>query len=299
MDKATISGLLLGLGILIAVVLLGHVPLHILFKPEALLIVFGGTFTTVLISFSPRELADAGHNLKRCFLHEDYSTVGCIHYITDVANFVRSEGILALQPLIPDVDIPFVRKGLQLIVDNRTEQFVQDSLSTDIEVSYRDDMDHARVFESAGGYAPTMGIIGAVIGLIQVSGTFQNPELLASGVAGAFVATLYGVALSNLFLLPLAGKLRQRARDAWFKKTLLLEGIMSIRSGDHPMITEEKLRGFLSNVSSSSTQPLVTNSRHYASHPNPQRSASNRVASQYSDEYQNALDSFQTPVESL
>ncbi len=261
MDKATVFGLILGFAILTTALFLGNVSMQTLLQPEALLIVFGGTTTAVLVSFSGRALTSALAALRRCFFHERFSTHDCVSYITEIAGFVRSEGILALQPLIDDVEIPFVRKGLQLLVDNRSAHFLRDSLATDIEITYRDDMDNSRVFEAAGGFAPTMGIIGAVIGLIHVVGAFHNPEQLAQGIAGAFSATLYGVALSNLFLLPIAGKLRQRARDEWFRKTLLLEGIMSIQAGDHPIVTEEKLMSFINEIGGDRNAPNRYESR--------------------------------------
>jgi chemotaxis protein MotA len=134
------------------------------------------------------------------------------------------------------------------VLDNRTEKFIRESLSTEIEVIYREDMNHARIFETAGGYAPTMGIIGAVIGLICVVQSFQDPSQLGKGVASSFSATLYGVALANLFLLPLAGKLRQRAREDWFIRTLLLEAILSVRLGEHPLLVEERLNAFAASA---------------------------------------------------
>ncbi len=281
MDKATVFGLLLGFGILASVIVLGNVPLATLLQPEALLIVFGGTFTAVLISFSGQALQRALKGLRQCFFHEAFSTLECIDYITDIAAYVRTEGMLALQPLIPNIDIAFVQKGAQLLVDNRPENFIRDSLATDIEVSYRNDMDNSRVFESAGGFAPTMGIIGAVIGLIHVVGSFNNPEVLAHGVASAFVATLYGVAISNLFFLPLAGKLRQRARDEWFRKTLLLEGILSIQSGEHPIVTEEKLRAFLSEVNPQQTSINTSSTHRVSSQQSPDQATQEFLATSF------------------
>lgn len=248
MDFATIAGLLLGGLILVGSLLIGNVPMSVLIKPEAMLIVFGGTMTAVLVSFSFTTLWQACQALSRCFYRENYNTQDCVDYITQVASFVRSEGILAMEALLDRVEIPFLRKGLCLIVDNRPELFVRESLGTEIEISFREEMDHARVFEAAGGYAPTMGLIGAVIGLIHVVQTFHDPVALGKGVASAFSATLYGVALSNLLLLPLAGKLKQRARDEWFRKTLILEGLMSIRAGEHPVLLEEKLKAYVHSV---------------------------------------------------
>jgi chemotaxis protein MotA len=253
MEKATLTGLVLGAVILVACLILGQVPLKVLLKPEALLIVFGGTFTAVLVSFSGRTLDEAFQAAIRCFYRVPYTTAQCVDYLTEIAAFARTQGLLPLQSMIQNIEIPFLRKGLGLLVDNRPELFVRESLGAEVEMEYRQAMDYARVFEVAGGYAPTMGIIGAVIGLIHVVETFHDPVALGQGVAGAFSATLYGVAISNLFLLPMAGKLRQRARDDWFQKNLILEGLMSIRVGEHPVLLNEKLSAFMSQGGDSYT----------------------------------------------
>lgn len=266
MDFSTLAGLVLGLVILVLALILGHVPLNTLLNPEALLIVFGGTLTATMVSFHSQTLRSALTALMGGSAESRLNTKDTVHYVLDVVGFVRDEGILALQPIIDSIEIPFFRKGLQLVLDNRSEKFIRDSLSTEIEVCYRESLDHARVYETAGGFAPTMGIIGAVIGLIHIVQASQNPTMLGQGVASAFSATLYGVAFSNLFLLPVAGKLRQRARDEWFMLTLLLEAILSIRSGEHPMIIEERLKAFMSG----SAQNMTTEQRagkQYASRP--------------------------------
>jgi len=249
MDRSTFIGLGLGLIILAAAMALGHVPLSTLLNPEALLIVFGGTVTATMVGFHQKTISGAWAALRDSNPESRMSPPEAAAYVMDVVMFVRDEGILAIQPLLDQIELPFLRKGLMLVLDNRSEQFMRDSLSTELEVVYRESMDYARVFETAGGFAPTMGIIGAVIGLIYVVQTFHDPSQLGKGVANAFSATLYGVALSNLFLLPLAAKLRQRARDEWFIRTLLLEAILSIRSGEHPMIIEERLNSFSSKPS--------------------------------------------------
>jgi chemotaxis protein MotA len=265
MDFSTLAGLVLGLLILGAALVLGHVPLSTLLNPEALLVVFGGTLTATLVSFHVPTLKMALNALRGGSAESRLETRKTIQYVLEVVGFVRDEGILALQPIIDSIEIPFLRKGLQLVLDNRSEQFIRDSLSTEIEVCYRESQDCARVYETAGGFAPTMGIIGAVIGLIHIVQAAHQPAILGQGVASAFSATLYGVALSNLFLLPIAGKLRQRARDEWFMLTLLLEAVMCIRAGEHPMIIEERLNAFLSG-SDTLTVPRV-NRKSYADRP--------------------------------
>ncbi|HEY9687678.1 MAG TPA: MotA/TolQ/ExbB proton channel family protein [Coleofasciculaceae cyanobacterium] len=268
MDGSTLAGLGLGLAILALALLIGHVPLETLLNPEALLVVFGGTLAATMVSFSRASIWRALGALRGGAQHEGASDIRqTVAYVMDVVNFVRDEGILALQPVIDSIEIPFLRKGLMLVLDNRTEKFIRESLSTEIEVIYREDMNHARIFETAGGYAPTMGIIGAVIGLICVVQSFKDPAQLGKGVASSFSATLYGVALSNLFLLPLAGKLRQRAREDWFIRTLLLEAILSVRLGEHPLLVEERLNAFAASARHENTvqtaKPYATGRESY------------------------------------
>jgi chemotaxis protein MotA len=248
LDGATWAGFALGGLVLVGCVVFGHIPLNILFQPEALIVVLGGTLTALLIHFSTNAIGLAKAGLNRCLFTDELSTDEVVNYLADMAGYVRSEGLLALQPMLDDIHIPFVHMGAKLMLDNRPEDLLHSSLSTEMEVCYRQQMDQARLFEAAGGFAPTMGIIGAVVGLIQVVGAFNTPQELTQGIASAFIATLYGVGLANLFFLPLAGRLRQKSRDAWFQKTIMLEGLMSIYSGDHPSVTEEKLMNFIRAV---------------------------------------------------
>lgn len=245
MDSSTAIGLGIGLGILVLSLILGHVPPATLLNPEAILIVFGGTLAATMVSFNGSTIKAALGALNNTRQECEMTTQETVQYVMEVVNFIRDEGILALQPMLSTIELPFFKKGLSLFLDNRSEKFIKESLSTEIEVAYRETLDYAKVFETAGGYAPTMGIIGAVIGLICVVQTSSNVTLLGQGVASAFSATLYGVAISNLVLLPIAAKLRQKGRNEWFLKTLLLEAILSIRAGEHPMIVEERLNAFL------------------------------------------------------
>lgn len=296
LDKSTVIGLVLGGVILIVALLLGNVPISTLLSPEAILVVFGGTVTATMVSFKQQTLLNALSTLKQCFYQESSNPTECVNYAMDVAGFARQHGVLALQPMLGSVEIPFLRKGLALAVDSRDEEFIRNSLTTEIEVSYRDNMDIARVFETAGGFAPTMGIIGAVIGLIYVVQAFQDPTRLGQGVASAFSATLYGVALSNLFLLPLAGKLRQRARDDGFVKTLLMEAVLSIAKREHPMVLEEKLNAYIGQETMSgrsgktpyATQPQAA----YYQEPAYNNQELNFLDDQYHQPVKSAVDDY-------
>lgn len=245
MDFATLAGFMLGISILAASLFWGGVPANIIFQPEAILIVIGGTLTSLLIGFSFEEINHAFASIKKTFKKEELLPEEIVEYITDAAVYIRTKGILAVQPLLNHIDIPFLQKGLQFVVDNQSTDYIRTQLITDMEVQYRQNKNNSKIFESAGGFAPTMGIIGAIVGLIQVMNMFHSPEQLGHGVASAFIAILYGVGAANLFLLPIAGKLKQRAKHDMFLKSIMLQGIISISEGENPTIVREKLEAYL------------------------------------------------------
>ncbi len=245
MDIATIAGLFLGIAILIVSLVMGGVPVQTIFQPEALLVVMGGTLTAMLVNFSGRELLSAMRAMNQVFYLEDLTPQEVIDYISDAAVYIRTKGLLAVQPLLNDIDIPFLQKGLQMLVDNTPLDHMRALLTTEMEVQYTTDKQHAKIFETAGGFAPTMGIIGAIVGLVQIMNMLHSPEQLGHGVASAFIATLYGVGSANLFFLPVAGKLQHRAKHAWLLRSMILQGILAIREGKHPTLIREQLSAYL------------------------------------------------------
>jgi chemotaxis protein MotA len=258
LDIATISGFCLGISVLVAGFLLAKVPLIVLWNPEAWIIILGGTLTSLLIHYQPAQLLRAFNGLKSCFFQSNpsvYQGPGervpelIIDDLKEIAGFIRKHGLLALHPVLDDIEHPFLRKGLTMVVDNTPPHILKENLSVEMELTHRAQMETAQVFDSAGGVAPTMGLIGALIGLMTVVHSFKNPEALGYAVAHAFGATLLGVALANLFLLPVAGKLRARARTEWFEKSMLMQGVLSIQAGDHPMQLEQKLTTYVDKPS--------------------------------------------------
>lgn len=245
MDFATIAGLILGAAIIAVCLLVGGVPLQTVFQPEGLLVVFGGTLTATLIQFSFNDIQQAVFSIRRAFRTEDLTPQEVADYIVDASIYIRSKGVLAVQPLLTQIDIPFLQKGLQMLIDNQHAPHIRAQLTTEMEVQFKDACHIARVFETAGGFAPTMGIIGAVVGLIQIMGLFNSPEQLGHGVASAFMATLYGVGSANLFLLPIAGKLKQRAKQEWFLQSMMIEGLVAIREAENPVLIQERLSAYL------------------------------------------------------
>lgn len=157
----------------------------------------------------------------------------------------RREGLLALEDASEDEEDLFSRKGLQLLVDGNEPETIRDVLETEISVLESFELQAARVFEAMGGYSPTIGIIGAVMGLIHVMNNLADPSKLGAGIATAFVATIYGVGLANLFLLPMAGKLKSMVQKQMMQYEMTMEGIVGIAEGENPRNIESKLQSYL------------------------------------------------------
>ena len=155
------------------------------------------------------------------------------------------KGLFYLNNLVDDIQDPFLKRGVQLSIDFNNPQMIYDILKAEISYDEEEELINSRVFEALGGYAPTFGIVGAVFGLIQIMGYIQQPDILAQGIAVAFVSTLYGVGFANLLFLPVAGKLKMNTRERILLKEVVLQGIVSIQMEESPMVIEEKLVAYL------------------------------------------------------
>ena len=245
MDKATIIGLLLAGTALIGGHLLEGGSLGTILQVTAMIIVFGGTIGAVFISFPRSQLRQAWQEFHQIFREPEDKGPAYLARIIEFAYRGRREGMLTLEKELPKISDPFFRRGLQLVIDGHNHQKIQEVL--DVEMAHLEENGSvpALVFETAGGYAPTIGILGAVLGLIQVMQHLTDPAKLGTGVAVAFVATVYGVASANLFFLPIGHKLRLRHQRRMMVKEMIMAGILGLSHGDHPRLIEEKLRGFL------------------------------------------------------
>ncbi|MGE0039820.1 MAG: flagellar motor protein [Vicinamibacterales bacterium] len=242
-DLTSIAGIPIALGLILVGQYLegGHV--QSLVQLTAALIVFGGTFGAVLLSFSPAEMQQAAGGVRDVFTEPVDSAEADIDKLVGYAVRARKQGIMTIEDELDNEPDRFLRKGLALAVDGTNPHVVRDMLTLESESLEDEEEVPARVFESAGGYAPTVGILGAVLGLIHVMENLNDPTKLGSGIAVAFVATVYGVGAANLLFLPMATKLRQRARRAAAHRMLVLEGILAIQEGLNIRLIEEKLRG--------------------------------------------------------
>ena len=211
----------------------------------AALIVVGGTLGAVLLQTRLPVLRRALTMLAWVFMPPRLDLTGGIRKVVNWSNVARKEGLLGLEPLVAREADPYAAKGLQLLVDGTEPEALRSILEVDLYGQEDRDIAAAKVYEAMGGYAPTVGIIGAVMGLIHVMQNLADPSQLGSGIAVAFVATIYGVALANLFMLPMAARLKSLINKQTRMREILIEGLVSIAQGDNPRQIESRLQGYV------------------------------------------------------
>lgn len=216
-----------------------------LFQFTALLIVGGGTLGAAMLQTSLPVFLRAMHMARWVFIMPQINLEATLEKVVNWSHMSRREGLLALENASEAEDDLFSRKGLQLLVDGNEPAVIRNVLETEIGVIERFEMQAARVYEVMGGYSPTIGILGAVMGLIHVMNNLADPSKLGSGIATAFVATIYGVGLANLLFLPMAGKLKAMVQQRVVQYEMLMEGIVSIADGDNPRNIESRLQSYL------------------------------------------------------
>jgi len=245
MDILTIAGLAIGFGAILGGQVLEGGSMHSIMQLTAAIIVVGGTFGAVLVNYPMSSFILALKNARLALFNNAGDPHKTIKLLSDLAAVARKDGLLALESTIRKVDDPFLRKGLQLVVDGTEPKLTREILEIEINHSEEYNLTSAKVFESAGGYAPTIGILGAVMGLIHVMENLADPTKLGAGIAVAFVATVYGVGTANLLYLPLAGKMKLKIREQVILQEMMVEGLISLSEGENPRRVEEKLVGFL------------------------------------------------------
>jgi len=244
-DKSSFLGLIVGVGGIVAGLLLEGGRLSQVLQPTAAIIVFGGTLGAVLLQFPTPVVTCAFRRLIRVFFEQRRDPREMVQQLVGFANKARRNGMISLDADLPAISDPFLKKSLMLAVDGTEPQELRKMMQLEIENQAEREENIPRVFESAGGFAPTIGIIGAVLGLIQVMQHLDNINEVGKGIAVAFVATVYGVGSANLFFLPSSGKLRLRIREEQIIREMTLEGVVSILEGMNPRMLETKLMGFL------------------------------------------------------
>ncbi len=249
MDLSTWIGLAIALaGILMGFFIEGGSLKEIL-QPTAAMIVFGGTLGATMIAFPLPVVLGAFKGLLRLFFDHEEDPEALIEQIVSYAQKARREGIISLEAEANQVGDPFLRKALQMALDGTDPAELRQTMELELEYEEERQEKLPQVWEAAGGYAPTVGILGAVLGLIQVMKSLANIDEVGKGIAVAFVATIYGVGSANIFFLPAAGKLKHKQRADIIVKQLVLEGVISILEGMNPRLIETKLRAFVEKKS--------------------------------------------------
>jgi chemotaxis protein MotA len=247
LDKSSFGGLIVGVGGILLGLLLEGGRISQIVQPTAAIIVFGGTLGAVMLQYPLAVVVEAFRRLIYVFMERKLDSQRVVHDLVGFANQARKEGIVSLDSVLPTIRDPFLKKSLMLAVDGTEPQELRKMMQVELDNKAEQEDNIPKVFESAGGFSPTVGIIGAVLGLIQVMQHLDNINEVGRGIAVAFVATVYGVGSANLFFLPSSGKLRIRIREEQILREMTLEGVVSILEGMNPRMLETKLSSFLSS----------------------------------------------------
>ncbi len=250
MGITTILGIIVGFGAIIIGFLMDHGQLSALVSISPLMIVLGGTIGALMISFSLKDVTKIPKMFASACKSPKRSLNTSLELLVSLATSVRREGILCLERLMGDGTIdkkqdPLLQRGIMLLLDGLDKQALKGVLDSEVYIFEQLKKREISVFEQAGGFSPTMGIIGTVLGLINVLANMSTPEELAKSIAVAFIATLYGIAFANLLWLPLANKLKLQMKIQSIEKELIIEGILSIHEGENPTIIRERLKPYV------------------------------------------------------
>ncbi len=244
-DRGSVFGIILGVAAIVFANFIEGGTADSLFQLTAALIVIGGTLGATLLSFPLKDIRGAVVSLKDVFFVKDIDTDAIISDIINCSYIARRNGMIALEAELERITDPFLIKSLRHAIDGMNPKLLRETMEQE-NITYEENKKRiARVFETAGGFAPTIGIIGAVMGLIKVMENLSDPAKLGSGIAVAFVATIYGVGSANLIFLPISKRLLNKLQGELFIREMILEGVILIQSGINPHYIDEKLRSFL------------------------------------------------------
>ena len=247
MDNGSIFGAFLAIAGIVAGLLIEGGNMGQVLQPTAALIVFGGTLGAVMLQFPLSTVMAAFASLTHVFSAPLKQNDQLLKQLVAFANKARRNGVVSLDSDLQTIQDPFLKQALMLAVDGTESAELRKIMRVSLDCTAENDERLPAVFESAGGFSPTIGILGAILGLIQVMKNLDNIQEVGKGIAVAFVATIYGVGIANLFFLPFAGKMRLRVRDEHQRREMMLEGVISILEGMNPRMLEVKLAGFIND----------------------------------------------------
>lgn len=245
MDILSILGLIVGFGAIIGGQYLEGGHIDTIMNSVAMLIVLGGTVGAVMLQTPLNTFLRALRITGWVFVPPKFSAADTLDSLLEWNQIARKEGLMRLESVAMDEEDIFRQKGLQLIADGAEPELIREIMEADMDIQESDDIASAKVYEAMGGYSPTIGIIGAVMGLIHVMGNLADPSSLGAGIAVAFVATIYGVALANLLFLPMASKLKAIIEQRSRIQMMLIEGLISVAEGDNSRNIESRLQAYL------------------------------------------------------
>ncbi len=245
MDKLSAIGAVLALASLLGGAVLKGAGLAALWSPAAFTIVILGTFAAIMLHAAPAAFGRAFGMIKWVFMPPAEDGTATVAKFVEWSNVARKQGLLGLEPQVEAESDPFIKKGLQMLVDGTEPETIRALLEIEMGTKEHEALDGAKVFESMGIYAPTLGIIGAVLGLIAVMKNLADPSKLGHGIAAAFTATIYGIGAANLMFLPMANKLKSVVNRQSRMRELVIDGLVSIAKGENPRNIETRLNGYL------------------------------------------------------
>jgi chemotaxis protein MotA len=244
MDIATIVGILSATGLVLGAIFMGS-GLNVFINIPSLCIVVGGTIGVTLVAYPLKDFLSVIKVVQKAIFTKNISPTELISKFTDFAQITRKEGILALESKIKEVTDEFLKKGVQLSIDGLEPQQIQNILNTEIDFVRDRHKLGADIFTSMGTFAPAMGMIGTLIGLVQMLQSMDDPSTIGPAMAVALLTTFYGSLMANICCMPIAGKLKTRSKEEMLTKEMTIQGIISLSNGDNPRILEQKLLAFL------------------------------------------------------
>ncbi len=246
MDLTSVIGLIAGLATVVVVMILdGGSPAELFAAPAAILLIFGGSLSATAVTSSMKTVMSLPKFLAVAFTSKSFDAIATIELLAKLADKARRDGLLGLEEDSKKISDPFLQKGIMMVVDGVEPEQVASIMETSIEQMRARHKTGIGFFTAAGGFAPTFGIIGTVMGLINVLKQLDNPSALGAAIASAFLATLWGLLSANLIYLPIGGKLKTKDEEEARNRYLMLEGILSIQAGENPRVVRDKLSAFL------------------------------------------------------
>lgn len=249
MEITTLLGVIVGIIAVVGAMIFKHISFAVLINPAAFFVIIVGTIATILNSFPAKNLKNIGSLFKILFTKQgENQEAGIIKLMIELATEARKDGLLSLEVKANEIEDPFIKKGIRMVVDGMTDDYIVDVLGTEIDAMKERHETNASIFSSAGMYAPTLGVLGAVFGLIAAMGHINDIDEMSKAIAAAFIATILGIFTGYVLWNPFAKKLKVKSGEEVLLKGMIVEGLLSIQKGESPIMVQDKLLSVLSQA---------------------------------------------------